>query len=263
MVETFDLLVTQSKVRKIRERYVMLDQDLALFFQCSTKTLNQAVKRNKNRFPEGFSFRLTPEEVKRIPDPSYPQHGGRRNNPTAFTQAGVVSLSFLINTPNAIEICIKLVRAFEIHQTQSTELGSSQLQVEKFYRDMEILRSQVEDIHTHHTAHNARLLQDPKLVEGVDDIKKIENLVIHRFGIKARQLHERNREKSTVLPRHIFMYLSWAILGQSYKKIGSYLGGRDYTSVLYACKKIKAAMRDDSRFREEIQQMQSAVEHSR
>jgi len=94
----------QDKIYLIRERSIMLDSDLASLYNVSTKVLNQAVRRNIERFPEDFMFQLTKEEWinlrSQIVTASW---GGRRNEPFAFTEHGVLMLSGVLNSQRAIQ----------------------------------------------------------------------------------------------------------------------------------------------------------------
>jgi hypothetical protein len=109
----------------IRGQKVLLDEDLAELYGVETKVLNQAVRRNAERFPEDFMFQLTPEELEnlrsqivtsRCYDPSEKSHalpwGGRRTPPYAFTEQGVAMLSSVLRSPRAVQVNIEIMRAF-------------------------------------------------------------------------------------------------------------------------------------------------------
>lgn len=105
----------EALIRIIRDRKVMLDSDLAVLYEVSTKRLNEAVKRNLNRFPASFMFRLTAEEATVLRSQiatSNEGRGGRRYLPYAFTEHGVVMLSSILNSDRAIEMSILVVNAF-------------------------------------------------------------------------------------------------------------------------------------------------------
>src|SRR5438552_17573767 len=91
----------------------MLDADLADLYQVPTKVFNQAVRRNKARFPSDFMFRLKPEEAEilrsQIVTSSW---GGRRYVPNAFTEQGVTMLSAVLHSDRAIKTSIAIVRVF-------------------------------------------------------------------------------------------------------------------------------------------------------
>ncbi len=98
----------------IRGRRVMLDADLARIYGVSTKVLNQAVKRNRQRFPKDFMFRLTKDEKKKVV--THCDHlRYLRFSPTlpwVFTEHGAVMLASLLNSPVAVAASIQVVRAF-------------------------------------------------------------------------------------------------------------------------------------------------------
>jgi len=95
----------------------MLDFDLAELYGVSTSRLNERVTRNRNRFPEDFMFRLTSKEAEILRShfaisSSSKGHGGRRYLPCAFTEQGVAMLSTVLNSEQAIEVNITIMRAF-------------------------------------------------------------------------------------------------------------------------------------------------------
>ena len=90
----------ESKIFLIRGKRVMLDKDLAELYRVKTKVLNQAVKRNLERFPEYFMFRLTKEEVisSRSQFVTLKQGQNIKYFPYAFTEQGVAMLSSVLNS---------------------------------------------------------------------------------------------------------------------------------------------------------------------
>ena len=104
------LQVIQSKIYEIRGQKVMLDRDLAEMYGVQTKVLNQAVKRNIERFPEDFMFQLTTEETQYWKSQIVTSNAikmGLRRNPYAFTELGVAMLSSVLNSKIAIQINTK------------------------------------------------------------------------------------------------------------------------------------------------------------
>ena len=101
-------------ILSIRGRQVMLDSDLARFFEVETKVFNQAVRRNIDRFPEDFMFQLTEKEFSALKLVSQDRGGwgGRRYLPFVFTEQGVAMLASVLNSPRAIEINIMIIRTF-------------------------------------------------------------------------------------------------------------------------------------------------------
>ena len=108
------LQVIQSKIYEIRGQKVMLDRDLAEMYQVETRALNQAVKRNKERFPETFCFQLNDEEVNSMVSqnviPSKQHLGGHL--PYVFNEQGVAMLSAVLRSDIAIKVSIQIINAF-------------------------------------------------------------------------------------------------------------------------------------------------------
>ena len=135
-----DLIVSEiieQKIYLIRSQKVMLDSDLAKLYGVDTKVLNQAVKRNKKRFPQDFMFRLNRGEnislrsqIVTSNNPLTSQiatskdskgRGGRRTLPYAFTDYGIAMLSSVLNSERAIAVNIQIIRTFiKIRQLLST-----------------------------------------------------------------------------------------------------------------------------------------------
>ena len=93
-------------VHSVRGEKVLFDSDLALLYGVSTKALNQAVKRNRKRFPEDFMFRLPPADWERIR--SQPVTASSRRNigtpPYVFTEQGVAMLSSVLRSDRAVRV---------------------------------------------------------------------------------------------------------------------------------------------------------------
>ena len=101
----------------IRGTQVMLDSDLAGLYQVTTKRLNEQVRRNKNRFPAEFMFRLTKEEYENLRSQIATSsedyaHGGRRYMPYAFTEQGIAMLSAVLKSDIAVEVSIRIMNSF-------------------------------------------------------------------------------------------------------------------------------------------------------
>ena len=98
----------------IRGHKVMLDADLAALYGVETKALNQAVRRNIERFPDDFMFQLTSDEMENLRSQTVTSSswGGRRTRPYAFTEQGVAMLSSVLKSPHAIQVNIEIMRAF-------------------------------------------------------------------------------------------------------------------------------------------------------
>ena len=124
-------------IRVLRKEKVLLDSDLAFLYGVQTRVLNQAVKRNAERFPHDFMFRLNDEEMEQVsqfkipPQPtgkgvsdssqivmSSRKHRGRRYRHYAFTKQGIAMLSSVLNSERAVRVNIAIMRAFvKLRQT--------------------------------------------------------------------------------------------------------------------------------------------------
>lgn len=113
----------QNKILTVRGLQVMLDSDLAQLYQVETKTLNQAVKRNVDRFPDGFRFQLSDTEFLELNSISERFNlrsqsvtskirGGRRYNPYVFTEQGVAMLSAVLHSQVAVQVSVQIIQAF-------------------------------------------------------------------------------------------------------------------------------------------------------
>jgi hypothetical protein len=114
----------ESQILLIRGHKVMLDADLAALYGASVGRLNEAVRRNRNRFPGDFMFQLTKEELinlrHRLETSNLKSQfaisssgwGGRRHPPYAFTEQGVAMLSSVLKSKRAVQVNIEIMRAF-------------------------------------------------------------------------------------------------------------------------------------------------------
>lgn len=112
-----DLVIIENKIYEIRGQRVMLDFDLAEMYEVETKRLKEQVRRNIERFPEDFMFRLTNSEVNSLIVSMRSQNATLLDNwfrypPFAFTEQGVAMLSGILRSPKAIEVNINIMRAF-------------------------------------------------------------------------------------------------------------------------------------------------------
>ena len=110
--ETVDI---QPLIRIIRGQHVMLDRDLAVLYRVETRVLNQAVKRNIERFPEDFMFQLTKEEFENWKSQFVISKSiimGARKLPYAFTEQGIAMLSSVLKSQTAVDVNIRIMRAF-------------------------------------------------------------------------------------------------------------------------------------------------------
>ncbi|MCF6308200.1 MAG: ORF6N domain-containing protein [Flavobacteriaceae bacterium] len=129
--------VITSKIFIIRDQKVMLDRDLANLYGVETKRLKEAVRRNKERFPEDFMFVLTDKELSILRSQfASSSWGGSRYVPMVFTEQGVAMLSSVLNSPQAIAVNIKIIRIFtKIRKALSDNL-SVKLEIEEIKKKL-------------------------------------------------------------------------------------------------------------------------------
>ena len=129
----------ESSILVIRDQKVILDADLAELYGVSTKVFNQAVRRNHDRFPEDFMFRLTTEEKGEVVTNCDHLRKLKYSStlPYAFTEHGAIMAANVLNTPRAITISVYVVRAF----VKLRRLVSSQTD---FARKLENLEKRLE-----------------------------------------------------------------------------------------------------------------------
>jgi len=104
----------EHRILLLRGLKVMLSSDLATLYEVEARVLNQAVKRNLDRFPEDFMFALTQEEYANLKSQFVTSSwgGARRAPPYAFTEQGVAMLSSVLRSPRAVQVNIAVMRAF-------------------------------------------------------------------------------------------------------------------------------------------------------
>jgi hypothetical protein len=103
----------EQAILVVRGQRVMLSTDLAALYDVEPGALVQAVKRNMERFPEDFTFQLTPDEYRILKSQSViSSWGGRRHPPYAFTEQGVAMLSSVLRSSRAVQVNVEIMRAF-------------------------------------------------------------------------------------------------------------------------------------------------------
>jgi hypothetical protein len=110
-----EINLIQQKIHEIRGEMVMLDFDLAFLYEVETKTLNQAVKRNEQRFPADFMFRITQKEWDSMISQNVISTSINRRKdttPFAFTEHGVAMISGVLKSEKAVKMNISIIRMF-------------------------------------------------------------------------------------------------------------------------------------------------------
>ena len=127
-----------EKIYIIRGQKIMLDRDLAEMYGVQTSRLNEAVKRNKTRFPNDFMFHLNPEEsevlISQIAISKKEGRGGTRKLPFAFTEQGVAQLSSVLHSETAIQVNIQIIRVYTKMKQLLLDNKDLWLKIEKIER---------------------------------------------------------------------------------------------------------------------------------
>lgn len=146
-----ELTPIRNQIYEIRGQRVMLDRDLARLYGVETRVLNQAVKRNSERFPEDFMFQLTIEEFNNWKSQIVISNSikmGVRRMPFAFTELGVAMLSSVLNSKTAIQINMAIMRAFVAVREAVAYISDTDRRLSLLERNFDELKSELEEIFT-------------------------------------------------------------------------------------------------------------------
>jgi hypothetical protein len=127
----------QSMIYEIRGQKVMLDRDLARLYGVELKAMNQAVKRNIERFPSDFMFQLNQDEWDNLRSQFVTANGNVskvRILPNAFTEHGVLMLSNVLNSTKAINMSIQIIRVFEKLRKYALEQTSKGIHIDELHK---------------------------------------------------------------------------------------------------------------------------------
>ena len=198
----------KQKIYELRGQRVMLDHDLAAMYGVETKSLKRAVRRNISRFPSDFMFEVTRNELSRcqfgtiIPaenqnvnnlryQNSTSSWGGSRYNAFAFTELGVAMLSSVLNSNIAIEINIKIMRAF-VSIRQALPIIVTQ-------KDIEDLRQRVKALEESGTATQTALEETRKdltqVYEALTQLGEQKQDPLPEIGYEAIRKRREEEEK--------------------------------------------------------------------
>jgi len=170
-----------NRIFLVRSHKVLLDSDLAALYGVEVRALNQAIKRNQERFPVDFVFQLTPQEIDALTSQSVISNagrGGRRYLPYAFTEHGAVMADSVLNSPRAVEMSIFVVRAFvrqretlARHRKLAAKLTQLEQRLETHDRTIDGIIKAIRGLMappekpTRRIGFHARLISDPKTLE--------------------------------------------------------------------------------------------------
>lgn len=201
-----DIDVIKNRIYEVRGQRVMLDRDLAELYNVETKRLNEAVKRNIERFPEDFMFRLETEEwnclrsqiatlneEKRNLKSQFvtsslesadneanlksqfatSSWGGTRKLPYAFTELGIAMLSSVLRSETAIQVNINIMRAFVMIRQAVAAWQDTNLKVEQLSHKVDSLNARVDEILHEQNENNMEMaVQIGALNDALDQLRE-------------------------------------------------------------------------------------------
>ena len=139
----------EGAIHIVRGQRVMLDADLAKLYGVTTAALNQAVTRNKERFPDDFAFQVTQQEFTALISQnviSKTGRGGRTKKPRVFTEHGVAMLSSVLRSPTAVRVNIEIMRTFVRLRRLMATPGELVEQLTKLAETVQLHDSQIKAI---------------------------------------------------------------------------------------------------------------------
>jgi hypothetical protein len=254
-----------QRIYTLRGTQVMIDHDLARIYNVETKTLKRAVRRNIERFPSDFMFEPTIVEDKILryqigtSKISSNSHGGNRYNLFVFTESGVAMLSSVLNSRQAIQINIEIMRAFILFRTKyltnHIELSNK----------IGLLESNLAMLDQRVTGLENNLHEAPSISNNLPishRIIAIQKAVAHYWGLNYEELISKSRNKPISLARHVAIFLIRKHLHINFKEIGRYFGHRDHTSILYAFQKILNDSERNQVIRSAVALLEQELQHT-
>ena len=215
---TTDIDAIKNRIYEVRGQRVMLDRDLAELYNVETRVLNQAVRRNIDRFPEDFMFQLSRKDFFSI----IPQYvivnkedtnlksqivtsslenadnednlksqnvistwGGTRKMPYAFTELGIAMLSSVLRSETAIQVNINIMRAFVAIRHAVAAWQDTNLKVEQLSHKVDSLNARVDEILHEQNENNMEMaVQIGALNDALDQLREKPSTPRKRIGFK-------------------------------------------------------------------------------
>lgn len=200
-VENVPIEAIKDRIYLIRGQRVMLDRDLSELYDVTTGRLNEAVKRNIERFPEDFMFRLDKDEWTRLKSQfaisnkkvdamksqiAISNRGGDRALPYAFTELGIAMLSSVLRSSIAIQVNINIMRAFVAIRNAMSAMQATDMKLEKLSMKVDQLNARVDDILHDQSATNMEVaIQIAALNDALDEMREKPAPPRKRIGYKT------------------------------------------------------------------------------
>lgn len=200
-VENVPIEAIKDRIYLIRGQRVMLDRDLSELYDVTTGRLNEAVKRNIERFPEDFMFRLDKDEWTRLKSQiaisnqkadamksqiAISNRGGDRALPYAFTELGIAMLSSVLRSSIAIQVNINIMRAFVAIRNAMSAMQATDMKLEKLSMKVDQLNARVDDILHDQSATNMEVaIQIAALNDALDEMREKPAQPRKKIGYKT------------------------------------------------------------------------------
>ncbi len=200
-VENVSIEAIKDRIYLIRGQRVMLDRDLSELYDVTTGRLNEAVKRNIERFPEDFMFRLDKDEWMRLKSQiaisnkkadamksqiAISNRGGDRALPYAFTELGIAMLSSVLRSSIAIQVNINIMRAFVAIRNAMSAMQATDMKLEKLSMKVDQLNARVDDILHDQSATNMEVaIQIAALNDALDEMREKPAQPRKKIGYKT------------------------------------------------------------------------------
>lgn len=193
-----DIEVIKHRIYEVREMRVMLDRDLAELYNVETRALNQAVRRNIDRFPEDFMFVMTEDEMNAWKSQIVMSNSirmGMRRPPVVFTELGIAMLSSVLRSETAIQVNINIMRAFVAIRHAVSAWQGVNLKVEQLSHKVDQLNNYVEEIlhdqndinRMQEETNNEIALQIEAINDALDQLREKSSTPRKRIGYKTEK----------------------------------------------------------------------------
>ena len=186
--EATDIEVIKHRIYEVRGLRVMLDRDLAELYNVETRALNQAVRRNIDRFPEDFMFVMTEDEMNAWKSQIVMSNSirmGMRRPPVVFTELGIAMLSSVLRSETAIQVNINIMRAFVAIRHAIGAWQGVNLKVEQLSHKVDNLNARVDEILHEQNENNMEMaVQISALNDALDQLREQPTKPRKKIGYK-------------------------------------------------------------------------------
>lgn len=183
-----DIEVIKHRIYEVRGLRVMLDRDLAELYNVETRALNQAVRRNIDRFPEDFMFVMTEDEMNAWKSQIVMSNSirmGMRRPPVVFTELGIAMLSSVLRSETAIQVNINIMRAFVAIRHAIGAWQRVNFKVEQLSHMVDNLNARVDEILHEQNENNMEMaVQISALNDALDQLREKQSTPRKRIGFK-------------------------------------------------------------------------------